>query len=260
MVYGSFVFFDVDWLAQVLKPLFSHKPLGRALGGNVARASLTRFEKDGILEPELADELWGKVTAPHVLETLESAGLTFPRPGDKRNGLVVLLRQPSKRPIHVGHRINGFRELKENQENNGQIKAVCTFWEGVPPGFIERLLTQCCRLGASDLFWRFGVLIQSGELFSVILEYDEDEDTLVGKLCVEVFGDCSTADPWAAISACLSVVMHMLSEFPGMDVDAEVDCQNDQHTEESGIPIELSQVWDLHISRCRGGGCAACLY
>ncbi|CAN0353599.1 unnamed protein product [Pylaiella littoralis] len=268
VVYGSFVFLDVDWLAEVLKPLFSHKPIvsdsRRTLGGREigSSTSLQRFERDGILEPAFAEELWGKETAPHVLETLESAGLTFPRPGDKRDGLVVLLRQPCTRPVHVGDKLEGFRQRKESSD--GRLIASCNFWGGVPPGFIERLLTRSCHLGTCDPFWRFGVLIQSVEHFSVILEYEEDEgtlhgDTLVGKLSLEVFGDCTAAEPWAAMSACMSVVVRMLSEFPGVDADAKMDCQNDDHSEKGGILVALSQPQEWAPLIRDADGCRSCL-
>ncbi|CAN0436446.1 unnamed protein product, partial [Scytosiphon promiscuus] len=98
-------------------------------------------------------------------------------------------------------------------------------------------LTKCCYLGACDPFWRFGVWIKSGDLFSVSLGYHES-DELVGTLTLEVFGDCTTAGPWGGMSACLSVVVQLLSEFPGMSASAEMECQ--QHL--SGkIPIELHQ-------------------
>ncbi|CAN0431469.1 unnamed protein product [Pylaiella littoralis] len=268
VVYGSFVFLDVDWLAEVLKPLFSHKPLvsdgRRTLGGREvgSSTSLQRFEREGILEPAFAEELWGKEAAPHVLETLESAGLTFPRPGDKRDGLVVLLRQPRARPIHVGDKLEGFRQRKERSD--GRITATCNFWGGVPPGFVERLLTRCCHLGTCDPFWRFGVLIQSVEHFSVILEYEEEAstlhgDTLVGMLSLEVYGDCTAAEPWAAMSACLSVVVRILSEFPGVDADANMDCQNDDHSEKGGILIALSQPQEWAPLIRNVDGCRSCL-
>lgn len=248
MVYGSYVFFDVHWLADVLKPLLSDRLVTSygctTLGGkevpiSASSVSLKRFERKGILEPILADVLWGKETAPHVLKTLESAGLTFPRAGDERDGVVILLRLPTKRPEPVGVKIDDFRLEKTTGGRNGQIRAVCSFPGGVPPGFIERLLTKCCHLGACDPFWRFGVLIGSGELFSAILEYRES-DELVGKLTLEVFGDCTTAGPWGGMSACLSVVVQLLSGFPGMTAGAEVECQ--QHLSDNGIQIELSQV------------------
>lgn len=227
VVYGAFVFFDVDWLAKVLKPLLAEKSVSSDghlfLGGKEVHSStsLRKFEDEGILEPGLAKELWGEEAAPHVLGTLESAGLTFPRAGDTRAGLVVLLRLPKDRPRRVGIKIQEFLENK-TEEEDGQIKAACTFYGGVPPGFIERLLTRCCHLGTCDPFWRFGVLIQSEpeELFSVILQYNETES--VGKLILEAFGDCTTPEPWAAMSACLSVVVQMLSEFPGMNAAAEM--------------------------------------
>ncbi|CAN0006892.1 unnamed protein product, partial [Scytosiphon promiscuus] len=263
VVYGSYVFFEVHWLTDILKPLLS--PLvensdgDRILGGkklppSASNAILNRFEKQGILEPALADMLWGKETASHVLETLESAGLTFPRAGDECGGLVVLLRLPKERPDHVGTKIDDFRREQTDWGRHGRIKVVCTFRGGVPPGFIERLLTRCCHLGTCNPFWRFGVWIDAGELFSASLEYRENED-LFGKLTMEVFGDCTTAGPWGGMSACLSVVVQLLSEFPGMSEAAEMECQ--QHLSEK-IQIELrkSREWAPLIRSV--DGCASC--
>lgn len=258
MVYGSYVFFDVHWLADVLKPLLSDSLVTsygcRTLGGkevpsSASRTSLNRFEQEGILEPALADALWGKETAPHVLKTLESAGLTFPRAGDKCSGLVILLRLSKKRPGPVGVKIDDFRLKKTKGGRDGGIKVVCTFQGGVPPGFIERLLTKCCHLGVCNPFWRFGVLIESGELFSAILEYHES-DELVGKLTLEVFGDCTMAGPWGGMSACLSVVVQLLSGFPGITAAAEMECQ--QHLSDNSIQIELSQVCSSCCRRWKG--------
>ncbi|CAM9968342.1 unnamed protein product [Scytosiphon promiscuus] len=283
VVCGSFVFFDVDWLAQVLKPLLSHKPIfseGRTLLGEIeVRRSpmLERFEEKGILEPALAKELWGEKTAPHVLGTLESAGLAFPLAGDREDGLVVLLRLPELRPAPVGVQIEQSRfELDRDGKRNGQIKAVCTFWGGVPPGFIERLLTKCCRLGSCNLFWRRGVFVES-ELFSAIFEYVESEGS-VGELSLDVFGDCTTANPWGAISAGVSVVIGMLLEFPGMhstanlecqrhptssdfsrrDAGARVDCSQQSSRGKRGIPIDLSQSQEWSPLIRSVDGCPSC--
>lgn len=239
VVYGSFVIVDVQWLATVLKPLCSHKDMSMGevnLGGITVRPGprVERLVKDGILEPKLAEELWPD-TWEHLLRALSSAGLTFPRPNDKEGGLVVLLRLDEDRPDDVGDILDDFRAT-----NDGRIVASCTLLQGAPPGFIERLLSTCCRLGSCNHFWRYGVLIQSRS-FSVILEYAEDDDTLVGTFSVEAFGDSGTAGPWLALSGCLSVLSKMLSEFPGMDVEATLECP--YHSGDSGfIPIDLYQV------------------
>ncbi|CAM9295389.1 unnamed protein product [Ectocarpus fasciculatus] len=264
VVYGSYVFFDVHWLADVLKPLLSDRLVtsygcttlgGKVVPSSASSASLKRFEQKGILEPTLADVLWGEETAPHVLKTLESAGLTFPRAGDECHGVVILLRLPTERPEPVGVKIDDFRLEKTKEGRNGQIKVVCTFPGGVPPGFIERLLTKCCHLGACDPFWRFGVLIESGELFSAILEYRES-DEIHGRLTLDVFGDCTTAGPWGGMSACLSVVIQLLSEFPGMTAAAGMECQ--QHFSDNRIEIELSQPREWVPLIRNVDGCASC--
>ncbi|CAM9581614.1 unnamed protein product [Scytosiphon promiscuus] len=258
VVYGSLVFFDVDWLAQVLKPLLSHKSIysaGRTRLGGIALPTspmLDRFEERGILEPALAKNLWTEETAPHVLKTLESAGLTFPLAGDDEGGLVVLLRLPKDRPVPVGIKLDESRSrLERDGERHGQIKAMCTFWGGVPPGFIERLLTKCCRLGSCDLFWRFGVFIESDH-FSAIFGYEESQD-LVGKLSLDVYGDCTTAHPWGGMSACLSIVIGLLTEFPGMDVKTRLECQ--QHPSLSQFPgMDAMAKLEHHKHSSPGGG------
>lgn len=239
-MYGSFVVLDVQWLATVLKPLCSHKDMSLGemnLGGITVKSGpkLERLVNDGILEPKLAEEMWPK-TWKYLLRTLCSAGLAFPRPDDKEGGLVVLLRLDERRPDDVGEIIDDFRNT-----HDGQMMASCMFLQGAPPGFIERLLSTFCRLGSCNHFWRYGVLIQSHSPFSAILEYSEDDDTLVGKLSVEVFGDAATAWPWLAMSGCLSVLSKMLSEFPGLEVEAKLGCP--YHKGGSGlISIDLHQV------------------
>lgn len=95
------------------------------------------------------------------------------------------------------------------------------------------------------------MLIESRELFSAILEYRES-DELVGKLTLEVFGDCTTAGPWGGMSAaCLSVVVQLLSGFPGMTAAAaEMECK--QHSSDNSIQIELIQVRSSCSPRWKG--------
>lgn len=244
MVYGSFVVLDVQWLAAVVKPLCSHKDMSKGevnLGGITVKSGprLDRLVNKGILEPKLAEELWPSAWK-YLLQALSSVGLTFPFPGDKEGGLVVLLRLPTERPRDVGKILDGFR-----RENHVRIKASCTFVRGMPPGFVERLLSTCCRLGSCKPFWRYGVLIQSGTLFSVILEYLENDDSLVGELTLESFGDPKTAGPWLAMSACLSVLVEMMSQFPGVEVEAKLECllHNSNAGDQVGfISIDLHQV------------------
>ncbi|CAM9529127.1 unnamed protein product [Ectocarpus sp. 6 AP-2014] len=257
VVYGSFVIVDVQWLATVLKPLCSHKDMSMGevnLGGITVRPGprVERLVKDGILEPKLAEELWPD-TWEHLLRALSSAGLTFPRPNDKEGGLVVLLRLDKDRPDDVGDILDDFRA-----SHDGQIVASCTLLQGAPPGFVERLLSTCCRLGSCNHFWRYGVLIQSRS-FSLILEYAEDDDTLVGTFSVDAFGDSRTAGPWLALSGCLSVLSKMLSEFPGMDVEATLECP--YHSGGSRlIPIDLYQrrPWQCFIREV--DGCRRCIH
>lgn len=245
VVYGSFVVLDVQWLATILKPLCSHKQMSMGevnLGGITVKPSprLNRLVDSGILEPKLAAELWPK-SWEYLLNALDSAGLTFRLPDDKEEGLVFLLRLPHDRPEDVREVLERFR-LRTHE---GRIKASCTFTGGVPPGFIERLLSICCRLGSCKPFWRNGVLIQFRTRFAVILEYFEDDNNLVGTLTLEAFGDTDSAGPWLAMSACLSVLRDMLREFRGVEAEAELSCLShagDDLDRAGAIPIDLQQV------------------
>ncbi|CAM9581697.1 unnamed protein product, partial [Ectocarpus fasciculatus] len=116
--YGSYIFLDVEWFATVLDPLFCHKRDSYGsidLGGiRVTDAdSLDRLDEEHVLEPQLAEELWGPDLAPHLLLALKSAGLTFPLPNDSNGGLVILLRMDTKPPPDYGMKLQ-----EADQANN----------------------------------------------------------------------------------------------------------------------------------------------
>lgn len=227
MEYGSFIFLDVQWFATVLDPLFSHKrdSMGRIdLGGiRVTRnvASLDRLDKEHVFEPQLAEELWGAELAPHLLLALNSAGLTFPLPKDPNGGLVILSRMDAKRPPDYSDKV---KEVDQTRKHDLKLLVECSFSLGLPPGFVERLLARCCRLGFPYPFWRYGALIVGGGaeegLFSLSLEYCEKKKILT----VEVDGGCIEVHAWAALSKVLSVTIKMLSEFPGLPCQPTFFC------------------------------------
>ncbi|CAN0503535.1 unnamed protein product, partial [Discosporangium mesarthrocarpum] len=207
---GSYVFLDVTWLAEVLQPLLNHKGSktdddtgsvwygDRELKEGWHKTSLARLER-GILDPSFARFLWGDLTG-YVLDTLEHIGLTFPLPGDEDEGLVVLLRFPESCPDDVCKVLDNFNKL-----NPTTFTIRWKMFGGVPPGVIEKLIAQCCKLGTPKTFWRFGVLLTGepggGDLekkgvrrdFSLQLEYSHKTTELL----IKVGGDTRGGTPWA---------------------------------------------------------------
>lgn len=242
--YGSYIFLDVVWFATVLKPLLSHKQASLDdidLGGITVTNSdsLDRLENEAIFEPELAKELWGKDLAEELLKALKSAGLTFPLPNDRNGGLVVLLRMSTERPSDYN------RMLEKVRQTDGcdlRLSVVCPFAVGVPPGFIERLLARCCHLGEPFPFWRNGAVIvgkDDDRSFFLVLEYTDHNNTLT----IEVYGNCAQACTWATLSKVLSLMIKMLSEFPGLPCEPMFYCP--QHMDK-GMRIcqaDVSCLW-----------------
>ncbi|CAN0490599.1 unnamed protein product, partial [Laminaria digitata] len=224
----TFVFLDVVWLTRILKPLLNHKETDRSDGtislGDTGDtpiileesrhiASWNKLKKDGILEPELARVMWPDL-CDYVVPTLASLGLTFPLEYDPAEGLVVLLRLGTERPERVGKCIDTFRS-----EHCAVLNARWKCFHGFPPGVIEKVLARCCRIGAVQTFWRFGVLVQGalsgGEgtgSFALMLEYSSQSN----QLDMEVYGDTCTVAPWAALAYAISTVKTMAMEFPGL--------------------------------------------
>ncbi|CAN0131334.1 unnamed protein product [Pylaiella littoralis] len=243
--YGSFIFLDVQWFATVLDPLFSHKrdSFGNLdLGGRRVKnaLSLNRLEKENILEPQLAEDLWGAELAPHLLLALKSAGLTFPFPKDSKGGLVILLRMDAKPPDEYSMKLNSQLGQADQAGKHGLCLHVeCSFSLGLPPGFIERLLARCCHLGLPYPFWRYGALIvgEDGEegLFSLSLEYSEKNNILT----VKVYGGYMEVHAWGALSKVLSVTIKMLAEFPGLPCESTLFCPLHK---DMGMPIRTTDA------------------
>ena len=155
--YGSYIFLDVQWFATVLDPLFSHK---RDLHGNIDLgglrvtnvASLRRLERQHVFERQLAEDLWGRELAPHLLMALRSAGLTIPYLDDEEEGVVILLRMDTEPPPAYYAKLE---EAKQTRKHDLRLRVECSFCLGLPPGFVERLLARCCHLGFPYPFWRY---------------------------------------------------------------------------------------------------------
>ncbi|CAM9712032.1 unnamed protein product, partial [Ectocarpus sp. 8 AP-2014] len=239
--YGNYVFLDVEWFATVLDPLFCHRrdsygdiDLGGIRVTNLA--SLRRLDNEHVFEPQLAEELWSPELAPHLLLALKSAGLTFPLPNDPNEGLVILLRMDTKPPPEYGIRRE---EANQARKYDLTLTVACSFSLGLPPGFVERLLARCCRLGIPYPFWRYGALIvgngaEKGS-FSLSLDYSEHDHMLK----VEVLGGGDEVHAWAALSKVLSVMIKMLSEFPGLPCEPLFFCP--QH-KAKGMPIRTTDA------------------
>ncbi|CAN0504479.1 unnamed protein product, partial [Discosporangium mesarthrocarpum] len=200
-------------LAEVLQPLLNHKGSktdddtgsvwygDRELKEDWHKTSLARLEGRGILDPSFARFLWGGLTG-YVLDTLDRIGLTFPLPGDEDEGLVVLLRFPESCPGKVRKVLDNF-----NESNPTTFTIGWKMFLGVPPGFIEKLIAKCCKLGRPGPFWRFGVLVRGklggGDLkeegirwdFSLQLEYSHETTELL----IKVGGDTRVGTPWAVL-------------------------------------------------------------
>lgn len=166
MEYGTYIFLDVQWFAEVLDPLFSHKrdsfgniDLGGRMVTNELSSSLDRLDQDNVFEPRLAAELWGTKLAPHLLLALKSAGLTFPLPNDPEKGLVILSRMDTQPPTDYALKLGSqLRQAEQARKYDLKLVVKCSFSLGLPPGFIERLLARCCHLGFAHPFWRYGAL------------------------------------------------------------------------------------------------------
>ncbi|CAM9497291.1 unnamed protein product [Ectocarpus sp. 4 AP-2014] len=239
--YGNYVFLDVEWFATVLDPLFSHRrdsygdiDLGGIRVTNIA--SLRRLDKEDVFEPRLAEELWTPELAPHLLLALKSAGLTFPLPNDPNGGLVILLRMDTKPPPECSIRRE---EANQARKYNLTLTVACSFSLGLPPGFVERLLARCCQLGYPYPFWRYGALIVGNGaekgLFSLSLGYSEHDNMLK----VEVLGGDEEVHAWAALSKVLSVMIKMLSEFPGLPCEVMFSCPRHKT---KGMPIRTTDA------------------
>lgn len=239
--YGSYIFLDVVWFAEVLKPLLSHKQVSLGdydLGGSAVTnlRALNRLEDSNIFEPELARELWGKDLAEEVLKALKSAGLTVPLPEDSKGGLMVPLRMSTERPSDYNTRLEQARQL---DGRDLKLSVLCPFALGVPPGFIERLLARCCHLGYPYPVWRYGAFVVGNDddegSFSLGLEYTGHTNTLT----IEVYGRCGEVGAWATLSTVLSLMIKMLSEFPGLPCEPTFYCP--QHTDK-GMLIHRADV------------------
>lgn len=266
MRHGTFIFLDVVWLTQILKPLLNHKDRisfdGSVFLGDTGDTCITledeeqkeswrRLKEEGILEPELARALWPRLFE-YVLPTLDSLGLTFPLEDDPDEGLVVLLRLAAQRPKDVGEDINAFR--------NSYQAALSVRWEfylGVPPGAMEKVLTRCCGIGGVQTFWRFGVLVQGGGetgKFALVLEYSpksdepnsEPQDSSLGNnvLDMKVYGDITTAGPWTALAFAISTVRSMVTAFPGLKSRAYLECP--EHGKDMPLSTKVSPKANTH--------------
>lgn len=247
--YGSYVFLDVQWFAEVLDPLFSHKRNlygsidlgGRSVTKNVR--SLRRLDNDHIFEPRLAEELWGPDLARHLLAALKSAGLTFPMPNDPNEGLVILVLMKDKPPPGYDTKL---KQAIAARKYDLKLIFHCKFRLGLPPGLIERILARCCQLGHPYPFWRYGALI-SGEggqgSFSADLRYSDENKLLE----IVVHGGREKVDAWATLSKVLSVLIKMLSEYGGLPCEPQLFCP--LH-EEKSMPITRNvSAWSIQKSQ-----------
>lgn len=248
-----YVFLDVTWLANILKPILDHKDKTREDGSivldDVGNSPITLkdpvhieswklLKEGGIFEPDLAPALWPRGLHEFVLPMLQSIGLTFPLSGKDSGKHVVLLRVDPKQSESARRDLRAF-----SSKHSAVLKVVWEMFRGVPPGMIEKALTKCCCLGDVHLFWRFGVLVRgrfvrenTGGPFALLLEYSEDKHELL----MEVHGDAESVAPWAVLSYAISVVRFMTLEFPGLKWIAALRCPEPGHaTSELAVSHEV---------------------
>lgn len=236
MRHDPYVALDVRWFTDVLKPVQLHNDVrtqdGKILLGNIGNRNVVlspphdgsweRFKEDGILEPELARELWPNGLSEHVLPMLDSMDLTFPFPGNDRGGLVVPLRLKEDRSEEVERVLQTF-----SQDHRAAMRVTWSFPLGIPPGAIERMLVRCCNLGEACKFWRFGVLVR-GRLvqegidgtFALLVEYS----CCHKELSMDLYGNTKSVGLWAALSFAISAVLRMTREFPGLEWKGSLAC------------------------------------
>lgn len=116
------MFLNVARLAIILKPLFNHK--FKEDNGNIIvdmdgeealvlstaekKTSWRRLREEGILDIELARNLWPSGLSDVVIPIVKRMDLAFPI-GNDDSSLVVMQRLPSSRPKHVEKTLNLFR-------------------------------------------------------------------------------------------------------------------------------------------------------
>ncbi|CAM9940111.1 unnamed protein product, partial [Laminaria digitata] len=116
---------------------------------------------------------------------------------------------------------------------------------------------RCCRIGAVQTFWRFGVLVQGalsgGEgtgSFALMLEYSSQSN----QLDMKVYGDICTVAPWAALAYAISTVKVMSMEFPGLRSRAFVECP--EHGEDMLITSTAARQEGDRL--LEASGCSGC--
>lgn len=226
---GSFVFLKPLRLAQILKPIFNHKhevlfngdinlrmsdeePI--VLSTHHQKILWRRLSEKGILDIELARIIWPNGLANVVLPILKRMDLAFPL-GSNEGELVVMQGLPASRPALVEGILNGFPNNYSISEGSWRL------FGGAPPGVIENVLTRCCTLGDTRMFWRYGVLVR-GDLdgyFALILDFVDNET-----LKLQVYGNPESVGPWMALSFAMSAALSKMSEFPGLEREAKLRC------------------------------------
>lgn len=218
---------------MILKPLFNHKERRQwngdillevdkskpiILSTEAQREAWRRLTEHGLLDIELARTLWSGDLWKYVLPILQDIDLAFPHP-TYDSTFVVMLQLPRCRPPIVDETLVCFRK-----EHYPTLEGTWKMPMGAPPGMIEKVLTRCCGLGSTNIFWRFGVLV-TGDFgsavrgrFALVLEYANEEFKL------EVHGNQESVGPWMALSYALSALLSKTVEYPGLKWEASLGC------------------------------------
>lgn len=254
MRHETYVFLDVTWLAQILKPLLNHREdvnfggslslgdTGIVLEDEEHILSWKRLKEAAVLEPSLAKVLWPDGLSEYVLPTLDSLGLAHPLDGDPADGLVVPLRLGEERPDGAGKELDDFR-----RDHIASLHVGWKLFLGAPPGAMEKVFMRCCSIGALRRFWRFGVLVQgvfgaasAGKTFALLMEYSPERT----EIDLAVYGNIGTVAPWAALSLGISALLTMCREFPGLRWRAFFTCPLHHET------MEISSTVSCHYGKC----------
>ncbi|CAM9633838.1 unnamed protein product, partial [Choristocarpus tenellus] len=239
----DFLFLDVEWLSQVLKPILDHK-----LGGipfESAEMETGRYDlvERGILRRNFALHLWSpfmkmeehihdrEAMIRGLFDVLIKLGIVLPTQwgpeSDKRastaqkvSNMLVIMRLPTKCPETVRDKLRRFEEaLGDNK--------VAIQWHfdsaGSPYGMVERLIAFCHVLGEvwESGCWRYGVLL-TGDSHAVLVKYDGDRHLLT----VTVFGLKVDLLMWGVLRFVASAVLRLSKDWSGVLWSASLQCPN----------------------------------
>lgn len=194
---GQYLFLDMEWLSNVLKPVLDHKVSQLELAGHLGyeASDVERWNNDlltyGILRHKFAVVLWQEVirdcpkeedVVKELCGVLEKLGLVIPRARDENglsggySDLLVIMRLESDCPCDMVKRLEDFHKY---MGEGRRLKLQWKFDAEAPYGLIERLVVSCRVLGHVHLdgYWRRGALFTSPAAdYAFLAKYEEKDD------------------------------------------------------------------------------------